>query len=378
MALDLPLKQTERVAALARASLDPQTRSEAIRETLAWFPSVQPHVLCPVVEAWAKLPSEPMVGDAVFELMRVPQLSASLRKVLFAALEVHHHPRLGAELARWIAKHGVEGWPSGLKRFGGVSHLLHPNADRPAVRAREPAPDKSEDEFIDAIVSNPDDDSVRHVFADWLSERGRVQGEFISLQLKAATTKLSATEKAREKQLLVAHLAELLGPFAGHAQSSGLRFSRGFVSAMRPKHVPHHPLTRLIKKLNALVWLPRDPTPVAFDSLEVVERLPKRSLLVVTTLAPRLKDLELDGYDPSQAWEQDLASVKRSVATLRLTRFLNLREALGQLAKSRLMEACSTLHLADFNEQPDVVELIPSSVTTVIAEHDGETHHLRG
>ena len=378
MALELPLKQADRVSALIRASLDSQTRAEAIRATLAWFPSVQPHVLGAIVEAWASLPHEPMVGDAVFELMRAPRLSESLRRALFSALEVHHHQGLAPQVATWIARNGIAGWPVGLKRFGSVSSLLQPGAETPIAPPRNTVPDKSEAEFIDAIVSNPEDDSVRHVFADWLSERGRVQGEFISLQLKAATTKLSAVEKAREKELLVAHLAELMGPFAGHVQSTGLRFSRGFVSAMRPKHVPHHPLTRLVERLNGLVWLPRDPAPIAFDSLEVVERLPKRNLRVVTALAPRLTDLELDGYDPYLAWEQDLAAVQRSVATLRLTRFLNLPETLSQLAKSRLIETCSTIHITAFNAPPDVVDLIPPSITNVVVERDGETYRLRG
>lgn len=376
MALELPLNQADRVLALANASLDAVTRAEAIRATLAWFPSVQPHVLCPIVEAWASLPHEPMLGDAVFELMRAPGLSESLRKALFSALEVHHHERIAPEVARWIASNGIDGWPAALKRFGGVSELLRPGAS--AAQPRKPVPDKSEDEFIDAIVSNPQDDSLRHVFADWLTERGRVQGEFISLQLKAATTKLSAAEKAREKELLVAHRAELMGPFARHVQTTGLRFSRGFISAMRPKHVPQHPLTRLVERLDALVWLPRDPAPIAFDSLEVVERLPRRNLRVVTTLAPRLRDLELDGYDPYQAWEQDLAAVQRSVTTLRLTRFLNLPEVLRQLAKSRLIETCSTIHITAFNGLPDVVDLIPPSVTTIVVERDGETYRLRG
>lgn len=379
MALELPLTQHDRVAALVKASLDAQTRADALRATLEWFPSVLPHVVEPIIEAWAKLPAEPMVGDAVFELMRSPRLTKALRKALAEALVVHHHRRLAPAVARWIASNGLVGWPTTLKRFGSVSFLLQPGADQPVAPPRETKSDESEEAFIERIVANPEDDDVRHVFADWLSERGRVQGEFISLQLKAAKTKLSAPEKAREKELLVAHRAALMGPFAAYVQSTGLRFSRGFISAMRPKHVPHHPLTRLVEHLNALVWQPRDPEPVAFDSLRVVERLTKRNLLKVTTLAPRLIDLELDGFDPFDGWERDLAAVQRSVATLRLTRFLNLPEALRQLAKSRLLESCSTLHLPGVGAPPPtVVDLVPPHIGVVVVDDGAETYRLRG
>jgi uncharacterized protein (TIGR02996 family) len=39
-------------------------------------------------------------------------------------------------------------------------------------------------EFIDAVLAKPQDDTIRLVYADWLDERGDVRGEFLRLSLE--------------------------------------------------------------------------------------------------------------------------------------------------------------------------------------------------
>jgi uncharacterized protein (TIGR02996 family) len=43
-----------------------------------------------------------------------------------------------------------------------------------------------EDEFLEAIRQNPDDDTPRLVYADWLEERDDPRGEFIRIQCQLA------------------------------------------------------------------------------------------------------------------------------------------------------------------------------------------------
>jgi uncharacterized protein (TIGR02996 family) len=41
-----------------------------------------------------------------------------------------------------------------------------------------------EQAFVRAILDNPDDDTLRLIFADWLEEQGDPQGEFIRIQVE--------------------------------------------------------------------------------------------------------------------------------------------------------------------------------------------------
>jgi uncharacterized protein (TIGR02996 family) len=53
--------------------------------------------------------------------------------------------------------------------------------------------------FLRTIGDNPDDDGPRHVFADWLEERGDPYGEFIRLQCER--NRLADTDRAGRQQL---------------------------------------------------------------------------------------------------------------------------------------------------------------------------------
>jgi uncharacterized protein (TIGR02996 family) len=62
-------------------------------------------------------------------------------------------------------------------------------------------------DFVQAILSRPDDDTVRLVYADWLDERGDVRGEFLRLSLELARH----TSKSK-KYALVSERLEAIRP----------------------------------------------------------------------------------------------------------------------------------------------------------------------
>src|SRR5437588_361311 len=67
--------------------------------------------------------------------------------------------------------------------------------------------------LIDAIRDDPDDESARLVYADWLEENGQAErAEFVRLQLARAAGEATEESRHREKQLLAAHASEWVGP----------------------------------------------------------------------------------------------------------------------------------------------------------------------
>jgi uncharacterized protein (TIGR02996 family) len=70
--------------------------------------------------------------------------------------------------------------------------------------------------FLSAILNDPDDESPRLVFADWLDERADPRGVFLRVQVELARwvpdlARRSALQ-ARERELLARHGAEWIGP----------------------------------------------------------------------------------------------------------------------------------------------------------------------
>ncbi|MCI0700590.1 MAG: TIGR02996 domain-containing protein [Planctomycetia bacterium] len=66
--------------------------------------------------------------------------------------------------------------------------------------------------LLKAICENPDDDTPRLVFADWLQENGdEARAEFIRAQIELARGVENARLKDREEALLATHRDEELG-----------------------------------------------------------------------------------------------------------------------------------------------------------------------
>lgn len=74
-------------------------------------------------------------------------------------------------------------------------------SERGAVKQK--AAKYDDDALLAAIYAAPDDDSPRMVFADALTERGDLRGEFIALQLARAKGKATPAQLTRERELCV-------------------------------------------------------------------------------------------------------------------------------------------------------------------------------
>lgn len=66
--------------------------------------------------------------------------------------------------------------------------------------------------WLEALAQNPNDDDLRRVVADALSAEGDVRGEYMTLSLKRATSRLSATHVKRLTKLFERHRGAWLGP----------------------------------------------------------------------------------------------------------------------------------------------------------------------
>jgi uncharacterized protein (TIGR02996 family) len=89
-----------------------------------------------------------------------------------------------------------------------------------------------DDAFLQAILANPDDDTPRLVYADWLEERGRPdRAAFIRVQCQLASLPDEDPRRpgleARERELLKEHGQEWTAPLRGLVDDWAFR--RGFV-----------------------------------------------------------------------------------------------------------------------------------------------------
>jgi uncharacterized protein (TIGR02996 family) len=83
--------------------------------------------------------------------------------------------------------------------------------------------------FLQAIIENPDDDTSRLVYADWLDEQGQPdRAEFIRLQVRLSGGAVRGADRLRrrERKLLLAHEKEWAAPLHGMVRRAGFR--RGF------------------------------------------------------------------------------------------------------------------------------------------------------
>jgi uncharacterized protein (TIGR02996 family) len=111
--------------------------------------------------------------------------------------------------------------------------------------------------FLQAILENPDDDTPRLIYADWLEERDDPRGEFIRIQCRLAA--MSADDERRS--LLEGHARALLARhqdrWLGELRSclNGWTFCRGFLDAItvpaatyvQRSPLPHPPTVRRVQ-----------------------------------------------------------------------------------------------------------------------------------
>jgi uncharacterized protein (TIGR02996 family) len=89
-----------------------------------------------------------------------------------------------------------------------------------------------EEAFLADILAHPDDDAPRLILSDWLDENGQPErAEFIRVQCRLAAGVADHEQrldlKARQRELLLRHGPDWLGPFRGAFASTD--FVRGFV-----------------------------------------------------------------------------------------------------------------------------------------------------
>jgi uncharacterized protein (TIGR02996 family) len=90
--------------------------------------------------------------------------------------------------------------------------------------------------LLAAILSEPDEDTPRLVYADWLDEHDQFErAEFIRVQIALARTRTIALQ-AREAALLALHEEEWLAPLRARGEPldgrAGGQFRRGFVEVV--------------------------------------------------------------------------------------------------------------------------------------------------
>jgi uncharacterized protein (TIGR02996 family) len=143
--------------------------------------------------------------------------------------------------------------------------------------------------FLAAIIADPDDDSPRLVYADWLEERGDPRGAFIRLQ--CALERASADDPRRPAledeadDLLADHEAEWTAPLRSAAR--GWRFRRGFVEWVEVDGTTFQE--------QAESWFAAFPLRGVHFQRVTGQPRPKAATLAANPLLGRLETLEFSG-----------------------------------------------------------------------------------
>jgi uncharacterized protein (TIGR02996 family) len=225
---------------------------------------------------------------------------------------------------------------------------------------------KQEDAFLRAICDNPDDDTPRLVYADWLDEHGdearRARAEFIRTQVELARMPLvdDSVEmggrrrclRIREAQLLQRHKREWLRPFRG---TSGLlrgpnvraQFRRGLIERLclpvarflkegkaLTAHLPIRALELNLARKNELAALAESPALKHVSELHLWPPPPRTTAVRLTPLAEsphlhHLRDLRLSAMtvEPADLPQVLEAPHRERFTSLWLTQVTPAREA---------------------------------------------------
>ena len=308
---DLPLKKGDRATRLQELA---GKTSEADRAPLlAAFESLvrdaPASIVWPAIEALADLKPDPRIARMALRTLAAleDQLTAKLWRRLVGCLEEHGDAGIAQEAETYrhtLSTRGVR-WNFSLERLTNVLKRLSALKSEPAdpalieeakrVLAQRSPPTlnaNEEAQLVWAILTEPDADGHRLVYADWLTERGQARGEFINLQVKRAQAGGAKPSKA-EASLFSLHRGAILGPFDGVLEKAKLVVERGFVVEGRTqKTLPKHPLTRLLRSLDfrGNEGVPND---VVLDRL-MHAVTPLALLPSVLAAAPNLRSLKVE------------------------------------------------------------------------------------
>jgi uncharacterized protein (TIGR02996 family) len=307
----------------------------------------------PVLEALTAFPSDPRIALALVELVEAAPYDTWTSENFYhpllwyveQAMDVRTLPMLRRDLERekstyWRqgTKHLVASAAAQIERGFDASGPKLSSEDAAIVdelesifasdRTRDEANTKSEAEFLEAIYAAPDDDTVRAVFADWLTERGDPRGELIALQLAGASTEKM---RKREASLLKKHGKAWVGDLETGLSKHGRVFERGFLARaiLDTDGDPKTPPKVFSDVAWATVWSVRFAFSIewrslgaqllALPSMRWVKDIAGVSLETMCSLAraeprPRIESIEVDlGRDRDDAFRaaaQEIAATR--------------------------------------------------------------------
>lgn len=265
----LPVTQQKRSEALvaALAASAPLERTGLLRAVSDFAASALGSRVWPTIEACSELEVDPRLALLALQLLStrgaIRELTAKLLRRLVRCVERHGHAGLAPAFDAWRAAQALPD-VFDARRLLNVSNTLRARTpglvDEPTLaRLLEQLPPPltpsgpttstvPAEGLLEAILSTPDDDAPRLMYADWLTERGDPRGEFIALQCARARGRVSPEARRREAELLQQHRPVFLGRFANRVTLSGLRFDRGFLArATLRQPLPRDPLCRLLE-----------------------------------------------------------------------------------------------------------------------------------
>jgi uncharacterized protein (TIGR02996 family) len=160
----------------------------------------------------------------------------------------------------------------------------------------------SHEQFLQAIIACPDEDTPRLIYADWLEEQGdSLRAEFIRLQVRAALESTPSEERLQlhraARQIIENHQPELLAMFP-RAFSTGKPsdwfryiFRRGFVEEMlvRSGRDKDHAVRLFVKRAREIF----DVTPLRHFTFEPVVTPTQLQQLFQLPQTNRLETLDL-------------------------------------------------------------------------------------
>jgi len=290
------------------------------------------------VERLAVRPDDPRVADALLRLCEQHRLTSSAVRPMWTAIfdllarigDPRTRPRLDAIVERSLpVAYSTSFRDMFLRRIGQLREALPdppPALDDDEARtvaeilrviaalaARPPASEAelvahaasaaaprpagaSVAELTALVWADPDDDGPRRVLADLLLERGDPWGEFLTLQLRAASgAALKSAEARRMRQLQKAHQAAWLGPLEPVVDPKSVLFERGFLARCAPRfrtarqrdELLAHPAWATVRELTSVA----DPALLRAPALARVRRahgLDAEGLAALSSGAPPL------------------------------------------------------------------------------------------
>lgn len=276
------------------------------------FMRTAPNAFGVLVRLAAEFPDDPRVSSALHRIVLSPPFArteGALYGRVILALETCADPRYLPDIVEWSAR--LEQRRRFIRKERGDLDTLRDVAARVARKKpvkvpgwvdevlgaapRTPSGSRDGSALLAAIYAEPSDTAARLVYADFLSERGDVRGEFISLQCNRA---VDAKPSARERALLKNHGREWLGALDSGIRKQGLVYRRGFPAEARECASPEQQAepawaTLEALELDVLTWAER--AVVFVDRLPNLERLFMRAedATFLREVKPRLTVLGL-------------------------------------------------------------------------------------